>query len=239
MSRSGSVSNDAAGSESARTNARGARAPGDRSTTGGWDHPSRGGRVAGIAAGFGWSGETGRTPGSAAGCNKPARRSAEKTGEVVRNHAVGTGLPDGIRRPKVTGLGSWLGVDARRSFARRCKADGGAMGPGVRGNPGDRSDPRRGGRCEPVRAAGRCSEGEPKSGSTIRWQQCRLVYDAVRKTSKVRRHPAQAETVVRPGRMRGRPNDPLRSAAWSEHRRAIFGSVPKPAPGELHGSGAA
>jgi hypothetical protein len=29
------------------------------------------------------------------------------------------------------------------------------MGPGVRGNPSDRSDPRRGGRREPVRAAGR------------------------------------------------------------------------------------
>jgi len=59
------------------------------------------------------------------------------------------------------------------------------MGPGVRGNPGDRSDPRRGGRREPVRAAGRCSEGEPKSGSMVRWQQCRLICDAVRKTSKV------------------------------------------------------
>lgn len=91
------------------------------------------------------------------------------------------------------------------------------MGPGVRGNPGDRSDPRRGGRREPVRAAGRCSVGEPKSGSMIRWQQCRLICDAVRKTSEVRPRPAQAESVVRPGRMRGRPNDPLRSAAWSEH----------------------
>jgi hypothetical protein len=60
------------------------------------------------------------------------------------------------------------------------------MGPGVRGNPSDRSDPRRGGRREPVRAAGRCSAGEPKSGSMIRRQQCRRVSDAVRKTSKVR-----------------------------------------------------
>lgn len=38
--------------------------------------------------------ETWRTPGSAAGCNKPASRSAEKAGEVVRYHGVGTGLPD-------------------------------------------------------------------------------------------------------------------------------------------------
>jgi hypothetical protein len=38
--------------------------------------------------------ETRRTPGSAAGCNKPASPCAEKPGEVVRNHAVGTGLRD-------------------------------------------------------------------------------------------------------------------------------------------------
>lgn len=113
------------------------------------------------------------------------------------------------------------------------------MGPGGRGNPDDRSDPRRGDRREPIRAAGESSEGEPKSGSMVRWQQCRAISDAVRKTSKVRRRPAQAESVVRPGRRRGRPDDPLRSAAWSEHRRAISGSVPKPASGELHGSGAA
>jgi hypothetical protein len=113
------------------------------------------------------------------------------------------------------------------------------MGPGGRGNPDDRSDPRRGDRREPVRAAGESSEGEPKSGSMVRWQQCRAISDAVRKTSKVRRRPAQAESVVRPGRRRGRPDDPLRSAAWSKHRRAISGSVPKPASGELHGSGAA
>ena len=113
------------------------------------------------------------------------------------------------------------------------------MGPGVRGNSSDRSDPRRGGRRESVRAAGRCSVGEPKSGSVVSWQQCRFISDAVRKTSKVRFRPAQAESGVRPGRMRGRPDDPLRIAAWSKHRRAIFGSAPKPAPGELHGSGAA
>jgi len=36
--------------------------------------------------------ETRRTPGSAAGCNKPATDEAEETIEVVRNHEDGTGL---------------------------------------------------------------------------------------------------------------------------------------------------
>jgi hypothetical protein len=60
------------------------------------------------------------------------------------------------------------------------------MGPGGRGDPVDRSDPRRGDRREPVWAAGGCSEGEPKRGSKVRWQQCRFICDAMRKTSKVR-----------------------------------------------------
>jgi hypothetical protein len=75
---------------------------------------SRGSRVASARPG-----ETWRTPRSAAGCNKPASRSAEKAGEVVRYHEVGTRLPDGIRGPMMTDLGLLSGVDARRSFERR------------------------------------------------------------------------------------------------------------------------
>jgi hypothetical protein len=101
-----------------------------------------------------------------------------------------------------------------------------------------RSDPKRGDRREPVRPAGRSSGGEPKSGSMIHQQQCWLIGDAVRNASKVRCRPAQAESAVRPGRKRGRPNHPLRNASQGEHRRAIAGSVLKPVPGELHGSGA-
>jgi hypothetical protein len=48
--------------------------------------------------------ETRRTPGSAAGCNKPASPCAEKPGEVVRNHAVGTGLSDWHPKAKGDGL---------------------------------------------------------------------------------------------------------------------------------------
>jgi hypothetical protein len=44
--------------------------------------------LAAMGAGFS---ETRRTPGPAAGCNKPAGLRAEKTVEVVRNHAGGTG----------------------------------------------------------------------------------------------------------------------------------------------------
>jgi hypothetical protein len=50
-----STSNGSPDSESARANAKGARAPGDRSTTGRWEIPSRGGRVARIVVSFGWS----------------------------------------------------------------------------------------------------------------------------------------------------------------------------------------
>lgn len=66
------------------------------------------------------------------------------------------------------------------------------------------------------------------SGSMIHQQQCWLIGDAVRNASKVRRRPAQAESAVRPGRKRERPNYPLRSASQGEHRRAIAGSVLKP-----------
>jgi len=65
--------------------------------------------------------ETRRTPGSAAGCNKPATEEAEETIEVARNHEDGTGL-HGLEpaEPK-----EWQaaipGVDA--SFARRWRGN--------------------------------------------------------------------------------------------------------------------
>ena len=65
----------------------------------------------------GWSGETGRTPGLAAGCNKPASRVAEKAVEVVRNHEDGTGLRPwtvGADGQGVRFAGSFPGVDATR-----------------------------------------------------------------------------------------------------------------------------
>jgi hypothetical protein len=101
------------------------------------------------------------------------------------------------------------------------------VGPGGRGDPVDRSDLKGGDRREPVRAAGGSSEGEPKRRSKIPWQQCRFIGDAVRKTSKVRRRQAQAESVVRPGRMRERPDDPLRNATWNEHRESNLRQRPK------------
>jgi hypothetical protein len=60
------------------------------------DHP----RVASARdpRGAGFS-ETRRTPRPAAGCNKPASLRAEKTVEVVRNHAGGTRLDGWCRRP--------------------------------------------------------------------------------------------------------------------------------------------
>jgi len=61
--------------------------------------------------------ETARTPGPAAGCNKPAGSCAEETVEVVRNGKDGTSLTIGIVRPKV-GFGL-PGVDARLSERRR------------------------------------------------------------------------------------------------------------------------
>jgi len=59
---------------------------------------------------------TRRTPGSAAGCNKPARLSTEKTAKVVGNHEDGTGLVPWQGRAEageicVTTQGSKAGVD--------------------------------------------------------------------------------------------------------------------------------
>jgi len=65
-----------------------------------------------------------RTPGPAAGCNKPVGRCAEKAVEVVRNHVGGTGLRGWSLRGR-----RWLrspGVDARRMCRRR----GGGRVPG-------------------------------------------------------------------------------------------------------------
>jgi hypothetical protein len=45
--------------------------------------------------------ETGRTPGSEAGCNKPAALEREKTVEVVRNDEDGTCRAIGMALPKV------------------------------------------------------------------------------------------------------------------------------------------
>jgi len=130
--------------------------------------------------------ETRRTPGSAAGCNKPASLSAEKPGEVVRNHAVGTGLSDW--HPKAEGdeprlvSGSGRAKVLRKKVQSRRRGDG----PGVRGNPATGPTP---GEEIGVSRSGQqegSSEGEPKSGSMVWWQQCQLTCDAVRKTSKVR-----------------------------------------------------
>ena len=55
--------------------------------------------------------ETGRTPGSEAGCNKPASLEREKAVEVVRNdedgtcRAIGMALPKARRRETVCALG--------------------------------------------------------------------------------------------------------------------------------------
>jgi len=112
------------------------------------------------------------------------------------------------------------------------------MGPGVRGNPDYRSDPRRGDRREPIRAAGR----ELRRGAE-EWVDGPLAAmpgDQRRGAEDLEGPPPSGASRVG-GKAReeaGKANDPLRSATWSEHRRAIYGSVPKPASGELHGSGA-
>jgi len=94
---------------------------------------SRGSRLA--SAG---SGETGRTPGSAAGCNKPASPSAEKPGEVVRNHAVGTGLSDWHPRAEGDGLRPVAGSGRASVLRKKVKSrrrGSGARRPGRPGRP--------------------------------------------------------------------------------------------------------
>jgi len=68
------------------------------------------------------SAETRRTPGSAAGCNKPATRSAEETVAVVRNHEGGTGL----RRWNLRGRRG--GRPPSREWTLNGHVDGGATG---------------------------------------------------------------------------------------------------------------
>jgi len=84
--------------------------------------------------------ETRRTPGSVAGCNKPATGEAEETIEVARNHGDGTGLrgwePSEPKRRQAAGAG----VDA--SLARRWRGEGHiaryALPRCVDGNPGEK-----------------------------------------------------------------------------------------------------
>jgi len=74
--------------------------------------------------------ETRWTPGSAAGCNKPAPRRPEETVEVVRNHEDGTGLRGWNPRSRSD---DW---PSSREWTVRVHVDGGATGasPGSRGS---------------------------------------------------------------------------------------------------------
>jgi hypothetical protein len=67
--------------------------------------------------------ETRRTPRPAAGCNKPANFSAEKTVEVVRNHAGGTRQDGWCRRPE----GSDRATGCSLEWTRRSHVGGGAV----------------------------------------------------------------------------------------------------------------
>jgi hypothetical protein len=80
--------------------------------------------------------ETRRTPRPAAGCNKPANFSAEKTVEVVRNHEGGTRQDGWCRRPEgsIRATGRFWEVDAQRS----CRWRGGQVT-----KPQERQGPRR------------------------------------------------------------------------------------------------
>ena len=80
--------------------------------------------------------KTRRTPRPAAGCNKPANFSAEKTVEVVRNHAGGTRQDGWCRRPEgsIRATGRFWEVDAQRS----CRWRGGQVT-----KPQERQGPRR------------------------------------------------------------------------------------------------
>jgi len=84
--------------------------------------------------------ETRRTPGSAAGCNKPATREAEETIEVVRNHEDGTGLRGVEPSEPKRWLAAIAGVDA--SLACRWRGEGHiaryALPRCVDGNPGEK-----------------------------------------------------------------------------------------------------
>jgi hypothetical protein len=66
--------------------------------------------------------ETRRTPGSAAGCNKPATSEAEEPIEVVKNHADGTGFRGWNPRNRRSGRPPF------REWTLHLHVDGGATG---------------------------------------------------------------------------------------------------------------
>ena len=114
--------------------------------------------------------ETRRTPRPAAGCNKPASFSAEKTVEVVRNHEGGTRLDGWCRRPEgVSGQLGALGVDTLKS----CRWRGSQVANPKRGRasvPGWSFGSGRRGREGPGPCADASKEmedhGEPMTGLT-------------------------------------------------------------------------
>jgi len=85
--------------------------------------------------------ETRWTPGSAAGCNKPATRGAEETVEVVRNHEGGTGLRGWNPRSRSDGWPS------SQEWTLHGHVDGGATGAASGSRGSDmRTEPKREGR---------------------------------------------------------------------------------------------
>jgi hypothetical protein len=142
--------------------------------------PSRGGRAGGEAREIGKPisrSDTRRTPGPAAGCNRPASRRAEQTVEVVRNHEGGTGLrgwsPRG-RRWLATGSGRAAGVSAegRRAGIRRVTAgctptpreEAGSSSRGeTRALKGSRDQEGRHASCRKARLRATSSAGKPRT----------------------------------------------------------------------------
>jgi hypothetical protein len=72
--------------------------------------------------------ETRRTPGSAAGCNKPARQHAEQTTKTVRNREGGTGLDPWQGRAE-TRTSKWPTPthEPTQELTRAAHVDGGAI----------------------------------------------------------------------------------------------------------------
>jgi len=82
--------------------------------------------------------ETRWTPGSAAGCNKPATQGAEETVEVVRNHEDGTGLRGWNPRSRSDDGPS------SREWTLQVHVDGGAPGAASSSRGSDmRTEPKR------------------------------------------------------------------------------------------------
>jgi hypothetical protein len=155
---------------------------------------------------------------------------AEKAVEVVRNHEGGT-------RSRAWQLGAegrranaGPGVDATGDLSRGARKGGRRRGGGQprRGDApeGVRPQERKSALCEswqhaahetPTRASGDRFEGERIQRLTATAQRCDDVGCLERKTSKIRDGRA-TEPIVRSGRRRGRPNDPLRSRCASTRR---------------------